>query len=157
MKTLTWSFGLAALTLGIACGGHTSTSDLEHQVTGLGTTDQALASPAPSADPGGGAPSGEQSDDDKAENVDKDCHGVGDHAGHEHHRHHKFKVLDGLDGKVDDAITIASLPAGLPVRLLEKLGKLDADHDGVVTKAEAKAGHHGKHGEGPKRDKRERE
>ena len=58
---------------------------------------------------------------------------------HHHHRHHRFHVLDGLDGAQDHQITIASLPAGLPPRLIARLHEIDTNGDGVVTKAEAKA------------------
>ena len=39
-------------------------------------------------------------------------------------------------------ITIASLPATLPARLIARLHEIDSNGDGIVTKAEAKAWEH---------------
>ena len=52
--------------------------------------------------------------------------------------HHLFKRLDRLDGDKDHRIVIADLPAKVPARLVEKLGTIDTDHDGIVTKREVK-------------------
>jgi hypothetical protein len=78
-------------------------------------------------------------DDDREHGDDHEkCNGNADEKHHQH-RHHRFHVLDGLDGTKDRRITIASLPAGLPQRLLARLGEIDSNGDGVVTKDEAKA------------------
>ena len=69
-----------------------------------------------------------------------------DHDKHAHHRHHKFKVLDRIDGTKDHVITIASLPAALPARLIARLHAIDTDGNGLVTKDEVKAWRHA-HGE----------
>jgi hypothetical protein len=66
------------------------------------------------------------------------CH-EGDNDHHRGHHHHFFKVLDKLDGQRDHVVTLANLPSGLPPLLLAALEGLDANHDGVVTKDEAKA------------------
>jgi hypothetical protein len=62
----------------------------------------------------------------------------------EHHHRHRlakllFKLLDRLDGTKDKEIVLASLPAKVPAKLLEKLHAIDTNGDGIVTKAEAKA------------------
>ncbi|MDB4938931.1 MAG: hypothetical protein JWP87_5903, partial [Labilithrix sp.] len=67
-----------------------------------------------------------------------------DNDGHHKHHHHKFKVLDRMDGAKDKVITIASLPPGLPDRLIAKLHEIDTDGDGLVTRAEVKAHKHEK-------------
>lgn len=76
-------------------------------------------------------------DEDDGDTADRDCRD-GDHEGHKHHRKHWFKVLDRLDGAKDGAITIASLPSGLPDRLIAKLHRIDKNGDGVVTRKEVK-------------------
>jgi hypothetical protein len=138
---------LAALTLGLGgCAGQVEDDD-DHEVTDLESSSEALT-----PDPSGGGDQVDQTNDgdgdkagDPSERGDKECdHRDGDHRKHRNHRHHKFKVLDRLDGTHDNAITIASLPADLPDRLMAKLAKIDKDHDGIVTKAEAKAWMHHK-------------
>lgn len=151
--------GLAALSLA-ACGGATADPDANLQVSDADTTSAALASPDPA---GAGATGGEASDgeDDDGEHQDGE-HDDGDHEDsdgakgdhhkggkdhcndrehdqHKHHRHHKFKVLDRIDGTKDHVITIASLPAALPDRLIARLHAIDTDGNGLVTKDEAKA------------------
>ena len=76
-------------------------------------------------------------DERAADDADHDCRD-GDHDGHKRHRRHWFKVLDLLDGQKDKTITVASLPPGLPDRLIAKLGRIDKNDDGLVTKREAK-------------------
>lgn len=103
----------------------------------------------PSTEPGDDTGDDETKADPRCD--DKDA------ANHKNHRKHKFKNLDALDGTKDHQITIASLPAGLPDKLIAKLHKLDVDGDGIVTKAEAKAWfkkrHHDHDGhDGPKGD-----
>src|SRR6267142_1705515 len=48
-----------------------------------------------------------------------------DRGEHHHHRHHLakllFKLLDRLDGTKDKQIVLASLPATVPAKLIEKL------------------------------------
>jgi hypothetical protein len=136
---------LAALSVGLGgCAGQIEEDD-DHEITDLDSTTEGLT-----PDPAGGDQDDQTSDGhaDPSEHGDKACDDRdGDHRKHHNHRHHKFKVLDRLDGTHDNAITIASLPAGLPDRLLAKLAKIDKDDDGIVTKAEAKAWmHRKKHG-----------
>jgi hypothetical protein len=136
--------GLAALTLA-ACGGEVTDPDANLQISDADTTSAALGSP----DPGN---TGEDADDDDDSNDPDgkgDHHKGGkarcndrDHDQHHHHRHHKFKVLDRIDGTKDHVITIASLPAALPDRLIARLHAIDTDGDGLVTKPEAKAWSH---------------
>ena len=128
---------LAAVALGLGgCTGEVA-EDGDHDVTEVDSTSAALSSsPQPAT--------GEAGDQESA---DKECDSKdGDH---HKHRRHKFKALDRLDGAEDGAITLASLPAGLPDRLSAKLHKIDTDQDGIVTKAEAKAWMHHKR-RGPK-------
>lgn len=156
------SAGLAALSLA-ACGGATADPDANLQVSDADTTSAALASPDPGA---AAATGGETSDgeDDDGEHQDGDRqdgdhedgdgakgdHHKGgkdrcndrDHDKHAHHRHHKFKVLDRIDGTKDHVITIASLPAALPARLIARLHAIDTDGNGLVTKDEVKAWRH---------------
>jgi hypothetical protein len=54
-----------------------------------------------------------------------------------HRHHHLFKKLDRLDGDKNGAIVIASLPARVPPRVLEKLHEIDTNDDGIVTRAES--------------------
>jgi hypothetical protein len=84
-----------------------------------------------------GVESTNDADEDDVARGDDGCRD-GDRDAHHHHRRHWFKVLDRLDGTKDKAITIASLPDGLPERLLLRLARIDANSDGVVTKKEAK-------------------
>lgn len=116
-----------ALTLAVGCGGATGNDDLE--VNDVGSSNAALQGPSDSTDTTG---------NEGSEVGDKDCKD-GDHDGHGHHHRHKFKVLDALDGVVDHQITIANLPADLPQHLIDKLHKIDANGDGIVTKDEVKA------------------
>jgi hypothetical protein len=126
--------GVAAVLLA-GCGGQVA-EDGELDVAD-GETSSAISSPDP-----GAAAAGDTGDgDDADEPTDKDCNDR-DHEKHHKHHHHKFKVLDRLDGTKDRVITIASLPAGLPDRLIAKLHKLDANGDGLVTRAEVKAHRH---------------
>ena len=152
--------GLAALSLA-ACGGETADPDANLQISDADTTSAALASPDPAA-AGAGATSGEtndgEDDDDDGDHQDRDGakgdHHKGgkdhcndrEHDQHKHHRHHKFKVLDRIDGTKDHVITIASLPAALPDRLIARLHTIDTDGNGLVTKDEVKAWRH-THGE----------
>lgn len=108
-----------------ACGGAVDSS-LDDDDLDIDEADSALTSPDPAGD------------EDRQGEDDRDCRD-GDRHHHKHHLKHKWKVLDRLDGAHDHAITIASLPPGLPARLLEKLHKLDANGDGVVVKDEVKA------------------
>jgi hypothetical protein len=137
-------FGLALAAFAIGgCGGKAASND------DLVVSDnQALASPAPSSSTGGGAGGGDSADDDSADRGDDGCRDD-DHDGHKNHHHHWFKVLDALDGTKDGKITIASLPAGTPDRLLARLHKLDTNNDGVVTRDEVKGHRHhrGNHNE----------
>jgi hypothetical protein len=122
--------GVVALALS-GCGGESTNDDDELQVDdSTANTSQAVSSPAPS---GAGATGGDDSDDPKS-----DCNDH-DHEKHRHHRHHFFKVLDRIDGTKDHQITIASLPASLPARLIARLHEIDTNGDGVVTKDEVKA------------------
>ena len=162
--------GLLALSVA-ACGGQAATGDDGTEVNDA-TTSQAVSSPDPSG-AGAAAPStggGDDSDGDK-EGPDDDHQGDradkdddrdrGDDHGecnedenekHHHHRHHRFHVLDGLDGTRDHQITIASLPAALPPRLIARLHEIDTNGDGIVTKDEAKAWSHAhKRGHGDKK------
>lgn len=75
--------------------------------------------------------------DDDSDRADDGCRD-GDHDGHKRHRRHWFKILDLLDGTRDKAVTLAALPDGLPDRLVARLGKMDANADGIVTKKEVK-------------------
>jgi hypothetical protein len=137
-----------------ACGGKVDAADNELDVADDDSTSAAISSPDPGATAGGdtseaddGDDDGDRNgagDDDADEHTDKDCKD-GDSGNHHHHHHHKFKLLDRLDGAKDKVITIASLPAGLPERLIAKLHKLDKDGDGLVTRAEVKAHKHRKH------------
>jgi len=154
--------GLAALSLA-ACGGQTADPDANLKVSDADTTSAALASPDPAA--GAAADTSDSEDDDgdnDGEHGDNDSdHQDGDrgakgakgdhrkagkdhcndreHDQHKHHRRHKFKVLDRVDGTKDGIITIASLPAALPDRLIARLHKIDTDGNGLVTKDEVKA------------------
>jgi hypothetical protein len=125
--------GVAAVML-TGCGGAIDESELA--VNDDDATSSAISSP----DPGAGANDGDDADDE-ADETDDDCKDGDrrDGDGHHKHHHHKFKVLDRLDGVKDKIITIASLPPGLPDRLLHKLQKLDTNSDGLVTRAEVKA------------------
>lgn len=128
---------LAAAIVFVGCAGHSGNDDLE--VNDLGSTRDALATPAaPSPTTTGDDTTGDGEHEDGSEVGDKDCR-HGDKDGHGHHHRHKFSVLDALDGTVDHQITIANLPPGLPDRLLAKLHTIDADGDGIVTKTEVKA------------------
>jgi hypothetical protein len=135
----------------IALGGCAGKVADEHQITEVDSSGAALTSPAPADPAGGGSTTGEgedgEADDDGQQggHGDHECDGEErGHGKHHGHRRHKFKALDALDGNDDGAITIASLPADLPERLLAKLHSIDADGDGVVTKVEAKAALRGK-------------
>ncbi len=137
--------GLAALSLA-ACGGEAADPDANLQVSDADTTSAALASPDPGAPATGGDTSDGEDDDDQQADNDGDHHKGGkdhcndhDHEQHKHHRHHKFKVLDRIDGTKDHVITIATLPAALPDRLIARLHKIDTNSDGLVTKDEVKA------------------
>ena len=139
--------GLAAVSMG-GCAGEVADDDASSalEVDDTDTTSAALASPDP-----GAAVDGRDGHDDKDGRDAKDGKDRGecnDHGvdGHKHHRRHKFKHLDRLDGVKDGTIVIASLPPGLPERLIAKLHKIDIDGNGEVSKAEVKAAiHHGKH------------
>jgi hypothetical protein len=136
---------IALASLG-ACGGAVDKSLDEDLV--INEQNAALTS--------GDAPSAPDADPERKGDEDRDCRD-GDRHQHKHHFQHKLKVLDGLDGVRDNAITIAALPPGLPKRLIDKLHEIDANHDGVVTRDEVKAalhdfgrheGKHDKHGHG---------
>lgn len=121
------------LTLAVGCAGASTAND-DLEIDDLGSSESSLASP----DPTGNDTTGEDGAETGGEVGDEDCND-GDHRGHGKHHRHKFSALDKLDGTRDRNITIASLPAGLPERIFAKLAKIDADHDGIVTKAEVKA------------------
>jgi hypothetical protein len=158
LKLIVFSvLGALASSVG-GCAGHTDTEvDDGTEVSDAKMTSSAISSPDPAAPSGGSGTSGEPGeradhDDDHDHGDDHgECKGDGDHEKHHHHRHHRFHVLDALDGTKDNQITIASLPAGLPPRLIARLHEIDANGDGIVTKDEAKAwfkAHrpdHGKH------------
>ena len=115
---------LGAASLG-GCGGAVAQDDAALEID---DSHQALtAGPDPGA-PGDDADDGEKSDCNEH-----------DRGGHKNHHKHKFKVLDALDGAKDHVIVIASLPAGLPDRLIAKLHTIDSNGDGSVTKDELKA------------------
>ena len=163
------ALGLFAALVVAGCGGQASTEDDGTEVNDAKTS-QAIVSPQPAAPSGGGA-AAEADDDDheraggegsghEAADKDDDRDRGDDHQEctedetekHHHHRHHRFHVLDGLDGTRDHQITIASLPATLPPRLIARLHEIDANGDGIVTKDEAKAWEHAhKHDRGMKR------
>jgi hypothetical protein len=128
--------GAIALSLG-ACGGATAEDTTEVNDSSLS---QAATSATPPA-PGAAGDNGERADRDDDRDRGDDSGECNDHdgEGHHHHRHHRFHVLDRLDGKQDDQITIASLPPSLPPRLIARLHEIDTNGDGIVTKAEAKA------------------
>jgi hypothetical protein len=109
-----------------ACGGEAEDGDEDLVID---DTESALSGPEVSDET-----------DDADENGDRADDGCrdGDHDGHRHHRRHWFRILDLLDGTRDKTITIASLPQGLPDRLIARLHRIDRDDDGVVTKREAK-------------------
>lgn len=148
--------GVLALGLG-GCSGGADDDDDGTEVSDAKVS-AAISSPNPTApsgdtdDPSDHEADRADHDDDRDRGDDRgDCKGDGDHEKHHHHRHHKFHVLDRLDGTKDHQITIASLPAELPPRLLARLHAIDANADGVVSKDEAKAwmkahkGDHKKH------------
>ncbi len=155
-------FGLvAALSTALAaCGGQAASEDDGTQVNDAKTS-EALSSPQPASPSGATDATGDAADEDH-ERADKDDdHDRGDDheqcnedevGEHHHHRHHRFHVLDALDGTRDHQITIASLPATLPARLIARLHEIDTNGDGIVTKDEAKAWEHAnKHDRGPKK------
>ena len=165
--------GLLALSVA-ACGGQTTTGDDGTEVNDA-QIGQAVSSPDPSGPSAGASSAGATGDDGPGDGeMDGDKDGQkGDHADkdddrdrgddhgecnedenekHHHHRHHRFHVLDGLDGTRDHQITIASLPAALPPRLIARLHEIDTNGDGIVTKDEAKAWSHAhKRGHGAKK------
>src|SRR5689334_13486913 len=118
------ALAILPLALGMSLGG--CAADVDDDDDGMvvdeaDETSSALTSPEP-----------ETSADSDADCNDSDARD------HKKHRKHKFKILDRLDGTKDRSIVIASLPEGLPEKLIAKLNKIDTDHDGIVTKAEAK-------------------
>jgi len=146
---------VAAFALVLAgCAGQVDDDDAtDLEISDTTSTSAALASP--DLDDEDGDTTGYEGDGERGEVGDKDCNDR-DHAGHKRHHRHKFKMLDRIDGNKDGNITLAALPAGLPERLLAKLARLDADHDGIVTKAEVKTFRkHRKHrGEGHRKGER---
>lgn len=164
------SLGVFAALVVAGCGGQAATEDDGTEVNDARTR-QAISSPQPSDTSDTSTPPGPSAGDDGArddgagddhERADKDDDRDrgDDHADcnedetekHHHHRHHRFHVLDTLDGTRDRQITIASLPASLPARLIARLHEIDTNGDGIVTKDEAKAWEHAhKHDRGMKR------